>query len=137
MTSDVKPIADNEFIEKFEKQTLAPEYFDHLGHIRLARLYLLKYGLDNAISRISMGIKAYASSLGETDKFHFTITDAVMRIINKRLEDNLSDGWEIFLEKNSDIVEDSLSVLLQYYSEDKLMSDKAKNSLVLPDKQDL
>ena len=137
MALEIEPITNKEFVQRFENQTLAPEYFDHLGHIRLARLYLLEYELDQAISQISQGIQDYARSLGAADKFHLTITDAIMRIINKRLAGNETDDWESFLDKNSDIVEDSLSVLYQYYSEDVLMSDKAKRTLVLPDKRDI
>jgi len=133
MTLNLKQITDAEFVEQFEKQNLPPEYFDHIGHIRLARLYLLSYDLETAISRISQGIQDYAESLGATNKFHLTITDSIMRIIANRLALTESDEWHVFLKNNADIVEDSLSVLCQYFSKDKLMSERARTSLLSPD----
>lgn len=126
-------ISDNEFLVQFANQTLDPVYFDHKGHIRLAYLYLQRYDLESAISEISHGIQAYASSLGATDKFHITITDAITRIISSRLRTSNEQGFQFFIDANSDLLNDAIAVLCQYYSYDLLMSDDAKMRLVAPD----
>jgi len=136
MNQELAEISDSMFVKQFENQTLDPKHFDHLGHIRLARLYLLEYDLEAAISRISQGIQDYAKSLGADNKFHLTITDAIMRVIATRIASEETGKWEDFLKHNSDIVDDALSVLCQYFSKDKLLSEKARISLILPDKKE-
>jgi len=135
MNLEIEQLSDSTFVKQFENQTLDPKHFDHLGHIRLARLYLLEYDLEAAISRIGQGIQDYAKSLGADNKFHLTITDAIMRVIANRMASDETGKWEDFLKHNSDIVEDALSVLCQYFSKDRLMSEKARTSLISPDKQ--
>lgn len=136
-------IADDEFITQFEAMTLDPSNFDHIGHIRLAYLYLAKYldkypkksALHEAIQCISSGIQRYATSLGARDKFHVTITDAITRVIAQRMQLSESNDWQTFLLENKDLVDDALSILHQYYSKDLLFSQMAKEQLLPPDLQ--
>lgn len=137
MATEVKPISDAEFVKQFENQTLNPDYFSHLGHLRLAWLYLQRYDLETAITTISTGLQTYAESLEVYDKFHVTITDAIMRIISKRIEGMEEKTWQLFLEVNSDLVDDALSVLYQYFSKDRLLSDEARLSLIKPDLKEI
>jgi hypothetical protein len=81
----VPPLSDETFIAQFENHTLSADYFDHLGHLRIGWLYLNQYDTNSAIERACTGIETYAQSLGAGDKFHFTITDATMRIMAKRI----------------------------------------------------
>ncbi len=77
---------DATFIAQFENQTLSSAHFNHIGHLRLAWLYLERYPLEQAISLVCGGIKAYAESLGASTKFHFTITNAIVRIMAMRMQ---------------------------------------------------
>lgn len=126
-------LSDQEFIQQFEALTLDPVHLNHQGHLRLAWLYLQKDHLGRAIELTCSGIKAYAESLGATDKFHYTITDALVRVIWQRMKDVQSTDWRAFLESNQDLQKDALQVLYQYYSEHVLFSEDAKTSWVPPD----
>lgn len=126
-------LSDQEFIQQFEALTLDPVHLNHQGHLRLAWLYLQKDHLGRAIELTCSGIKAYAESLGATDKFHYTITDGLVRVIWQRMQDVQSTDWRAFLESNQDLQKDALQVLYQYYSEHVLFSEAAKTSWVLPD----
>lgn len=84
-------LPDNEFLKQFEAKKLPPEEFTHTGHLRLAWLYINQYELDTAIDKITHGIDAHASSLGAPDKFHYTITEALVRIMQQ---------WHIEFERN-------------------------------------
>lgn len=130
-------LTDSEFVRQFEALSLSPDHFDHKGHIRLAFLYLEQYALDEAIQRISSGIQKYATSLGASDKFHVTITDAITRVIAQRKQATDSKSWQLFLKENQDLVDDALSILHQYYSKDLLFSAMAKQQLLPPDLQSL
>ena len=133
MDSGVKPINDRVFLAQFENQTLDKAYFNHLGHLRLAWLYLNSHDVDTAVTLVCSGIQAYAESLGATKKFHLTITDSIVRIMANRIDSMKEKSWQLFLEGNTDLVEDSLSVLNQYFSKDKLLSEDARVSLISPD----
>ncbi len=124
---------DEAFLTQFENQTLDEMHFDHLGHLRLAWLYLSENELDEAIDLVVTGIKAYAESLGATTKFHLTITNSIMRIIQQRMLLEETQSWQVFLEKNSDLVNNLKAILHQHFSADLLASEVARTTLVKPD----
>jgi len=122
-----------QFLQQFENQRLDPIHFDHLGHIRVAWIYLIRYEYLVAVDKVCTGIKAYANSIGAKDKFNTTITIAIMQIMSKRLNDVSDKSWQNFCAKNLDILEDALSLLLQHYSKEKLFSNTAKLNVIQPD----
>ena len=126
-------LSDQAFLAQFESQTLAPIHFKHVGHLRLAWLYLSRNDVETAVQLVCSGIRAYAESLGASTKFHLTITDTLVRIVAKRINNMQEKVWELFLNENRDLVEDAISVLLQYFSKDLLFSETARISLVQPD----
>jgi len=128
-------LSDSEFISQFEDLSLDPKRFNHLGHLRIAWLYLGLYELSEANERVCSGIKSYAESLGAKDKFNLTITNSLVKIMAKRFVQKQS--WKDFLSNNSDLVNDALDVLSGYFSEALLFSDKAKTSLIDPDRKDI
>ncbi len=99
--------------------------------MRLAWLYLERYPLEQAISQVCGGIKVYAESLGAATKFHFTITDAIVRIMAARLQ--AQPSWQAFLDDNADLVVNAMAVIGQHYSKDLLGSEQARLSVIEPD----
>src|SRR5882762_3116442 len=77
----MKYIADTEFADAFESCELSNESFHHCDHIRLAWIYLQRYGADAAAVRIGAAIRKFAAHYGKTDKYHETITVAWMRLL--------------------------------------------------------
>lgn len=71
---------DQTFLKQFESLTLEPCHFNHIGHLRLAWLYLQSNDVSQAAKLTSNGIKAYAESLGANNKFHLTITNALYQL---------------------------------------------------------
>lgn len=133
MNTSTTALNDQAFIEQFEAFTLPATEFSHLGHLRIAWLYLRRYPQVLAIEKTCSGIKTYAESLGAKDKFHLTITDALVRIMAIRMKEQAGEGWQAFAEENPDLVSDALAVLAQYYSQAQLWSERAKKRLVAPD----
>ncbi len=126
-------ISDACFVEQFKNQTLDPKHFNHVGHLRLAWLYLMDDEVDLVIEKLSVGIKAYAESLGARQKFHLTITDAIIRLMAERIKRLDRPTWSQFLQQNRDLVEDASAVLHQYYSESLLSSEAARLNVLQPD----
>jgi hypothetical protein len=78
----------SDFLKTFENKELDPSSFDRLGHLRLAWLYLNNCKIEAAIDKVANGISDYATSLGATDKFQYTLTEAIVRGMANRLESN-------------------------------------------------
>jgi hypothetical protein len=135
--SPIKQLNDTEFLFQFENQTLDMRHFNHMGHLRLAWLYLSRYDVDTAVKLVCSRIQAYATSLGASRKFHLTITNALVRIMAKRRDNMQKKEWELFLLENQDLVNDAISVLDQHFSKGLLFSEQARTTLVQPDKKPL
>ncbi len=126
-------LSDFEFVKQFEDQTLDPEHFNHVGHLRLCWLYLQQHDLETAIKKTCTGIQCYAESLGADDKFHRTITEFLVRFINSRINRQPVDSFDAFLLSNQDLVNDAQSVLGQFYSTPLLSSADARLNYMQPD----
>ncbi|MEM7334673.1 MAG: hypothetical protein AAF490_21535 [Chloroflexota bacterium] len=135
INSSTELLSNAEFLHQFNNQTLNPIHFNHVGHLRLAWIYLSHHDLETSVKGVCKGIEAYAESLGANTKFHITITDSLVRIMAKRLSLMTQKDWQSFLDQSSDMVEDAVSVLLQYFSKDLLFSESARTSLAKPDIQ--
>jgi hypothetical protein len=110
---------DDTFVEEFEACRFPNELFHHEDHLRLAWIYLQKYGRAAAETRMCDSIRRYASSLGATRKYHHTMTIAWVRLL-------AAVGPSSELLRNRD-------ALLDFYSRDRLLSDEARAAWVEPD----
>lgn len=126
-------LSDKTFIEQFENKTLNPDLLNHYGHLRMAWLYLQSYPLQQAVDKVTSGISAYALSLGATDKFQHTLTEAIVRIMAIRMKQDDADTLESYLANNLDLVDDIRSVVGTYYSDALLNSERARSEFVSPD----
>ena len=130
-------LEDDVFLSEFESLELSPDHFDHLGHLRLAWLYLRRHPMEQAVEKVASGIKAYASSLGATDKFQHTLTEAIVRIMASRPGIRSVQSLEAYLGANKDLVDNIWGVVNQYYSKELLQSRTARERFVEPDLQPL
>ena len=109
---------DEQFLSGLEACTLPPEHFNHAGHLRLACLYLARYPLDEAIARTCSTIRAYATHLGAANKFHTTMTVALVRLLHAHGPAALADAH---------------AVLALHYSPALLAAPDARAAFVAPD----
>ena len=123
---------DQQFLEQFEKLKLTS--FDHVAHLRLGFLCLEQDGLEVAIERVGRGLQTFATYVGATDKYHQTITEALVRLLAIRQQQQRASGWKDFLEKNPDMVNDAKELLLQHYSADRLFSPEARTKFLEPNR---
>ena len=128
---------DKDFISQFENLTLSPSEFNHLGHLRIAWLYLTRFDQNTAERKLLQGIKQYAHYLGAQDKFHFTLTVATFHLISERIKKSGSAGFLTFVKTNPDLVNNLPKVLNEYYSDQRLHSSEATCTFVTPDKKPL
>ncbi len=121
------------FLERFEARDLSPAAFDHRGHLWMAWTHLRHFPLDDAIGRVCVGIRELASRFGAPDKFNWTLTEALMRIMAARLRAQPEQDFDRFLERNPDLVDDARGVLAHHYSAERLDADAARRAWVAPD----
>ncbi|KAF9526863.1 ADP-ribosylation factor family-domain-containing protein [Crepidotus variabilis] len=144
--SEDSDLSDDEYLERFKAYTL-PEW-DHYTHIRIAYIILTKHGRQEGKNMIFNGIQSYIANSQQTKgrTFHITMTYFWIQIVHLGIrntpppqpnQSNLSPLKEFtrFLLINPNVVDGNL--WSDYYTKEVLMSPKAKEEMVLPDKKPL
>lgn len=126
-------LSDQAFLDGFAARELGAEHFDHRGHLRMAWLHLDRYPLDEAVERVCTGIQALAIRFGAPEKYHRTVTEALLRIMALRMRVHPADDFNAFVAHNRDLVENAEAVLARYYSPRRLASLEAKQRWLAPD----
>ena len=119
-------------IEAFESGSIDAEAFDHEAHIYMAWLYLGRFGLAEAIARITAALKRLTAALGATDKYHETISWFFMIVVAERRDAPGGDEWETFRANNPDLLVNSKTLLKRYYGDTDLATEKARRIFLLP-----
>ena len=128
--------SDSAFIEAFESRTLPFTEWCHAAHIRMAWIYLMRHGLDGALSRARDSIKAYNKANHVVDApqsgYHETITQAWLRVVfaTIRGQDTCASSMQ-FLEAQPHLRVRTL--LRVFYSKPRILSPEAKSSFLPPD----
>ena len=128
-------MTDQEFVDQFETCRLPADQFHHRQHLRLARLYLIRYGEQHAAVRIGEAIRRYAAHLGKSDKYHETMTIAWLRLTAAAMRRFPNVSFEELLELSPDLTDKA--TLENYYSPELLRSDAARLQFVPPDRNPL
>lgn len=126
---------DQAFLRALESRVLPDTEFNHYAHLLAAWAYSRRYQTREAAARCAYSLSRYAMATGAMDKYHHTVTMAILAILYSRIEanPNLRDDWDAFLSANNDIVSDARTVLQQHYTPDTLDNDTARRGFVMPD----
>lgn len=125
-------LADEEFVRDFESCCLPNKLFHHADHIRLAWIYLRRFGEPLAAERMARSIARYAAHLGSARKFHVTITRTWMQLVAAAWRATPEMGrFEEFVELHPLLLDSA--ALNKYYSADLLKSEAARTGWVEPD----
>ncbi|GAB4201786.1 MAG: hypothetical protein Tsb002_38480 [Wenzhouxiangellaceae bacterium] len=123
------------FLKQFFDLSLPKSQFDHYGHLRFAWLVLREQPLSQACPTIANAIRRYATHLGAADKYHHTLTLAIIHLMAARMGDETS--FDEYLQRHPELVNDMNILLAQHYSPECLHSESARQSFQLPDRQPL
>lgn len=126
-----------ELVEKFLSCTLPKKEWTHKAHLRVGLWHLLNYSPSESLKRLRQNIKQYNVACGientETQGYHETITRFYVWLINRFLQ-------QVERSQHIDLLADQLinlygdkSFLLNYYSQENLMSTIARLQWVEPD----
>lgn len=127
------------FLRELETLTLPASGFDHQLRLFAAWAYRRRYPAREAAARCAMSLSRNARAHGRAQHYHHTLTMALLAILYSRIASQpvLSEDWDAFLAANPDIVADAWKVLLEHYSEDKLLQDIARKVFLEPDRKPL
>ena len=120
-------------IEEFEALDVDPATFDHQAHIYVAWRYLQQHDLLESIARYRSVLRRLTANLGVPGKYHETITWFYMIGVSERATGDAASDWETFRNDNADLFAKGPTIIQRFYSEDRLMSEKARQTCVLPD----
>jgi hypothetical protein len=123
-------VNDQEFLAAFEQHTL--QEFPHRSHIRMAWLYLRRDGFEIGSARIQHGIQAFAAAHGAHRKYHQTITEFWMRLVQHAIDchPEISD-FEAFLALCPFLLNGK--IIASHYSPSMLHSEEARQHWIAPD----
>jgi len=122
-------MTDEEFLEAFEDCTL--EEFHHADHIRMAWVYLRKFGYEIGSAKVKEGIKRFAAAKNATTLYHETITEFWIRLVQHVIENYYAETFEKFLGSFPPL-QDSKSIF-RHYTKEFLMGANARLTWVEPD----
>jgi hypothetical protein len=124
---------DEAFLETFKAGQLSTSEFDHRAHVRAAWLMLQRYPLEEAIERTCVGIESLATHFGAASKYNRTMTEALIRLMNRAASTSVATSFDDYLQANPWLYGDVRVALAEYYSSSQLFSDHAKRAFVSPD----
>lgn len=136
MTHEISA-ADLTFLRQFESGAVAPAQFHHREHIRLAYIYLVLGGPDEAYARLRASLHAFIHRNGvDPAKYHDTLTRAWILAVHHfmhRPGDTAARCADDFLATHERLLNKDL--LQHHYSPDVLGSPEARAHFVEPDLQ--
>ncbi len=128
--------ADIGHLLAFEECRIPHHQWDHRAHVRIAYLYLCKYGWPDALARLRSGIRALNDVHGVQDRldrgYHETITHAFLLLVRGACAQSAPlRSSEEFCERYPELLDKG--ILLRFYSKERLFSRAAKQTYVAPD----
>jgi hypothetical protein len=128
----IDPLGDEEFLRQFLDTTLPQSAFHHAQHVRAAWLFVVRFGMPQALTVFSEALRRFAEAKGAPNLYHATITWAYLFLINERHHRAPAATWTAFAAANPDLLTWKPSVLDALYSADVLWSDTARKTFVMP-----
>jgi hypothetical protein len=129
------PMDDDAFLEAFEGGTPQRQGFGHRDHLRMAWLYIRRYGPDQAVSRAETGLRALATAHGHPERYSATRTAVWVALVAHHLAEAPELSFEEFLERFPRLLDGRL--LDAHYSPGLLASAGSRTRWVEPDRRPL
>lgn len=134
---EIKPshnqLSDSEFIEQFVNGTLNPKLFNHEAHLRLAWLYIGKYGVERAERDIQRQLLNFDKIVGKGDKYHITVTVVAIKIVNHFMLKSKSSDFTEFIIEFPKLKSEFKELVNAHYSFNIFTSEKAQTEYLNPD----
>jgi len=129
-------MTDDEFVQQFESCSFPFEQWHHREHVKLAYLYLVRFGFADASRRLREGIRAYNAANKVPDApmrgYHETLTLFWLRLIQMTVQEYGPRATaDEFFEFHPQLGEKKIHRL--FYSPELFMTPRVKSEFVEPD----
>ena len=125
-------MTDVELARAIERGEIANENFHHTSHLHVAWVYLTESSsVEEAAAKMRDTLRRFASSEGQSEKYHETITLFWVQLLASAHVANSDKSFEEIVDANPCLLEKNLPVA--YYSEERLFSNSARTSWMQPD----
>ena len=124
-----------ELTSRFEAGTLPAGDFTHRDHVRVGWELLRRHPLGIALQKTIAGVQMLAQQRGLPDLYHETITTFyILAIADSRAQAPVGESFSEFERRQPALLGKSRPFLLSYYSAERLDSDGARSSFLLPER---
>jgi hypothetical protein len=125
-------MTDAELTRALERCEIANEDFHHASHLHVAWVYLSESSsVNEAAGKMRETLRRFASSAGKSEKYHETITLFWVHLLAREHAAATGKTLEEIVHANPRLLEKDFP--LAYYSAERLFSDSARASWVVPD----
>ena len=129
-------MSDDEFVQQFEARTFPFDQWHHRAHVKLAYLYLVRFGFDAASHKLRDGIRAYNAANHVPNEpmrgYHETVTMFWLRIIEMTVQEyGEKPTADEFFDFHPQLSQKKINRL--FYSAELFTSARAKSEFVEPD----
>ena len=126
-------LSDEEFEEKFATCNFRPLWFTHEAHLRLAWIYITKYGSELAFEKYSTQLQEFAKKYNADGKYNATVTFASIQIMNHFINQSDAYDFQDFINEFPQLKTNFKQVIQTHYSGDVFTSKEAKQNILQPD----
>lgn len=116
---------------RFIRGEIDPRAFPHGEHVRIGFEMLRRHSFAETCLHYSAALRAMTARIGKPEAFHQTMTVAFLAVIAERLEAGRQAEFAAFAAANPDLMEKS--ILARWYSPERLGSEAARSTFLLPD----
>lgn len=118
---------------RFLADAVDPAEFRHADHVRIGFEMLSRHPFSFVVRRYAEGLQALATRAGRPAAYHETITIAFLSLIAERMAARRYSDFAEFAGANPDLFDKS--VLTKWYAPERLQSEIARRTFVLPQPQ--
>lgn len=124
---------DKDFYDSFISGAVRPGDFHHREHVKLAYIFLVQYGAEEAAPKFRDALQAFLRHHGiDAAKYHETMTQAwLLAVWHFMQKMPVCAGGETFLQANPILA--NASIMFTHYSRDVISSEQARREFVAPD----
>lgn len=125
-------LSDQEFSRQFQELKIKPGLFTHEAHIRLAYIYILKYGLEKAEKTMCDQIKAFGA-FHKSNGFNKTVTIAATKAVHHFMKKAESTNFEEFIKEFPRLTTSFKELIGKHYGFNVFSDPTAKKEYIAPD----
>lgn len=119
-------------LARFVRGENDPRSFPHAEHVRMAFEMLRRHDFAATALHYSNALRSMTARTGKPEAFHQTTTIAFLALIAERMAGGGPQAdFATFAASNSDLM--SKSLLGRWYTAERLASQAARNTFILPD----